>query len=199
MKKGKYLVLDTETTGLSPSKCGLIQVAAVVLDKDLNILSSFVKDVKPKGAYFLDPEGMKINGFTKERIDAGISERSFVTLFMNFVKNNFDSSPVVVAHFWPFDFSVLERVFFRHKGCDYFNKDLISNNFIDTKVLINYINLKDSLNNQEESFPITSLSKDKGLKDSLGLNKDEYKAHDALSDVLATIDVLKAILQQKLL
>ena len=55
-------------------------------------------------------------------------------------------------------------------------------------------NVKAELKGEEIPFPVTSLSKKGGLKDKFGLQ--EYQAHDALGDVLATRDVLIKLLNE---
>ena len=45
MSTPKYLALDLETTGLDPSTCAILEVAAVVLDEDLVELDRFVGSV----------------------------------------------------------------------------------------------------------------------------------------------------------
>ena len=69
----------------------------------------------------------------------------------------------------------------------------LGNNFIDTKSLTNYFNLKAIISNQPVPFPVTSLSKEGGLADTLGIGG--FEAHTALGDCQATLEVLKAYLK----
>jgi len=45
----------------------------------------------------------------------------------------------------------------------------------------------------EIPFKLTSLSKLGGLKDKLGIDQNKFQAHDAMGDVLATLEVLKVL------
>ena len=47
MSNAKYLVLDTEATGLLPGIHGLIQLAGLALDEQFNTVDSLNFDIKP--------------------------------------------------------------------------------------------------------------------------------------------------------
>lgn len=189
----KYIVIDTETTGLSPSKHGLIQLAAIVLDKNLEIVDEFVRDVCPPDGFEMDDEATKIHGFSMDRIKSGISYKDVCIQFIDFIQANFKEKPVVVGQFYPFDYAFLEHVFSLTGYWYIMNRDLLDNKFIDTKSLALSLNLKAEIAGKEIPFKTTSLSKLGGLKDKLGITGD-YKAHDALGDVLATREVLIKLL-----
>ncbi len=188
-KSSKFLVIDTETTGLSPTKHGLIQIAALALDVKLNIKDTFVMDICPPDGYEVSEEAMKITGFTLERIEKGASYKEFCDKFSQFVKNNFDEEPTAIGQFYPFDFAVLDNVFTRCGFAETMSRDILTNKFIDTKSLVLSINLKASMAGKEIPFPVASLSKPGGLKDKFGIY-DKFQAHDALGDVMATREVL---------
>jgi DNA polymerase III epsilon subunit-like protein len=192
-KKSKYLVLDTETTGLSPFKNGLIQVAMAALDESLEITATFNVDVCPPDGYEKSPEAMKITGFSQQRIDAGISYEDLAINFLKFLKTNFNTKPIVVAQFYPFDYSFISMAFSKAGYEEKIMQKWLSNDFIDTKAIVHGINLAYKIAGFEPPFPSTSLSKPGGLKDKLEIIKD-FKAHDALGDVLATREVLIKIL-----
>ena len=102
-KKGKYVIIDTEATGLLVGINGLCEIAAAILDDDFNILETISYDVNP-GEKEINPESLKINGFTKERIAAGISYKESSKVLLNFVKKYFDETPTFIAQFYPFDY-----------------------------------------------------------------------------------------------
>jgi DNA polymerase III epsilon subunit-like protein len=191
----KYLILDTETTGLNPFKCGLIQVGAIVLDAQLNKLESFVVDVQPTLKVEISYEALQINGFTVDRIQKGISYQDFSLDFLSLLQKHFYSNKaILVGQFLPFDYSFLWQVYSQTNLTEELSK-YIGNDFIDTKALVNTMNLKASMKNEQIPFPITSLSKKGGLKDKLKLNSDDFVSHDALGDCLATREVLIKLLQ----
>lgn len=192
----KYLVIDTETTGLQVHTNGLIQLAALALDESLEIVAQFTQVVCPPQGFVVDTEALEINGFTLERIQAGCSYKDVVEKFSAFLSKHFKEMPVAIGQFYPFDYSFLNSLFFQTAPGVNFNKELFGNDFIDTKALANSLNLKAVLGRKNPPFPITSLSKTGGLKDVLGIEPNKFQAHDALGDCLATREVLIQLLQQ---
>jgi DNA polymerase III epsilon subunit-like protein len=194
LKTGKYLVVDTETTGFYPSKNGLIQVGAVALNDQLKIIDSFNLDVCPKGEFEISQESLEVTGFTIERIEKGVEYEIFGKKFAKFLDKNFSGKIISVGQFYPFDYAFIEMALSKTKYHQSIMQDKLSNDFIDTKAVVNFLNLKARLNNQELPFTSTSLSKPGGLKEKL--NIQNYKAHDAMGDVLATVDVLRALAEK---
>ncbi|MEI6729070.1 MAG: 3'-5' exonuclease [bacterium] len=193
-KTGKYLVVDTETTGFYPSKNGLIQVGAVALDERLEIIDSFNLDTCPPGEYQISQESLEVTGFTVERIQKGFSYEVFGKKFAKFLDKNFAGKIISVGQFYPFDYAFIEMALSKTKYHQTIMQDKLSNDFIDTKAVVNFLNLKATLNNQELPFASTSLSKPGGLKEKLSVQN--YQAHDAMGDVLATVDVLRVLAER---
>lgn len=194
-KTGKYLVVDTETTGFYPSRNGLIQVGAVALNEKLEIVDSFNLDICPEGDYVISQESLEVTGFTIERIKEGVSYEVFGKKFAKFLDKNFAGKIISVGQFYPFDYAFIEMALSKTKYHQTIMQEKLSNDFIDTKAIVNFLNLQSSLNNQEIPFVSTSLSKPGGLKEKL--NIQNYQAHDAMGDVLATVDVLRALVKYK--
>lgn len=192
-KIGKYIIIDTETTGLHPNKHGLIQLAAIALEKDLEVVSSFNVDVRPPDTVAIAPESLEINHFTAERISNGISYADTASMFLEFLEANFDEKPMAVGQFYPFDFAVLENVFTSVGYEDKIMQTWLGNDFIDTKGLANALNLKAKIHGRPLPFPSTSLSKPEGLRKILNLSP-YLTVHDALGDVLATREALVKLL-----
>jgi DNA polymerase III epsilon subunit-like protein len=188
-KNAKYLVLDTEATGLHPAKNCLIQVGAILADKDLNILKEVVWEIKADPSSEIDPVAMEINGIDLDNREFEISQLEFCKEFIKLVKNNFEKPPIVIAQFYPFDYAYLDAVFSKNGFDSRDINEVLGNNFIDTKSLAYYFNYKAEQNNVETPFPITSLSKEGGLADKLEVF--DFQAHNALGDCRATLEVLK--------
>jgi DNA polymerase III epsilon subunit-like protein len=194
-----YIVIDTEATGLYLNKCGLIQLACLVLDSNFDEVDRFCVDVKPNEGYQIFEEALAINGFTQDRIDNGISYKEMCEKFLEFLKKHFENEgvinqPMVIAQFWPFDYAFLQGVF---GSCDMHIElsKYITNNFVDTKAVVNYLNIKAKFQGLPLPFPITSLSKPGGLKETLKLDDQSLVSHDALGDCLATALVLKKLIE----
>ncbi len=186
----KYLIIDTETTGFYFGKNGLIQLAAMVLDEQLNEISRFCIDICPNEPFDIAPESLVITGFSLDRIYAGISYQAMCELFLDLLTEHFPNrKPIVIAQFFPFDYAFLYQVFMECNLHLELNKKF-GNDFIDTKAMVNAINLQADLQNKPKPFPITSLSSKGGLKDILGIKQESFTAHDALGDCLATREVL---------
>lgn len=192
-KTGRYLVVDTETTGLHPARHGLIELAAAALDGQLMLLDTFQADVCPPEGVEFDPEALQINGFTMERIRAGVSYRMACEQFVKFMSKNFSAEPLVIGQFYPFDYAFLEQLFSASGYRDGLAAAIKGNAIIDTKALANSINARALLKGRPAPFPVTSLSKPGGLKELFGITA--YQAHSALGDVLATREVLIKLLE----
>jgi DNA polymerase III epsilon subunit-like protein len=194
-QKAKYLILDTESTGLIPGKHGLIQLACVSTDKYLQVMHSLCTDVCPPDGTEINPEALEINGFTEERIQQGISYEQAAEQFLSFLDQEFPKEePIVIAQFYPADFAVLLELC---KQTGELGKKLhakIGNNLIDTKALTNALNLKHVFENKPIPFPVASLSKPGGIKEILGITG--HQAHDAMGDVMATREVLLKLMDR---
>lgn len=194
-QKAKYLILDTEATGLIPGKHGLIQLACVSTDDRLQVIHSLCTDIRPPAEVVINPEALEINGFTEERIAQGISYQETAQLFLGFLNQEFpEEEPVVVAQFYPFDFAALLELCKQTGEVGEKIHQKLGNNLIDTKALTNVLNLKHVFLNKPIPFPVASLSKPGGVKDVLGIAG--YQAHDAMGDVMATREILLKLLER---
>jgi DNA polymerase III epsilon subunit-like protein len=193
--KAKYLVIDLEMTGLDPQKNGIIQFAALALDTEIDTISEFNHYVKPPNNTEYTAEAKEMSShITQDMIDSGLSYKQVCVKFLEFVRDNFNNKPIVVGQFFPMDFAFLTKMFKETvPEIDLF-KDVLDRNFVDTKSLVNTLNLRAELENKPSLFPNTSLSAVGGLKDTLGIS-ETYKAHDALEDCYATKDVLGKLMQ----
>ena len=194
IQTAKYLLIDTETTGLLLTQNGLIQAAGLILDDELNEIHRFCIDICPDKPFEINDFSLKMTGFTFERIYAGISYQEFCDYFLDLIKEYFPlEKPTLIAQFLPFDYGFLHNVFGK-RNMELNLCDVLGNDFIDTKCLVNTLNLRAKLANQKLPFPITSLSKPGGLKDILGIKESQFVAHDALGDCEATLEVLKRLI-----
>lgn len=200
MKTGKYLVIDTEATSLNIRKGGVIQIAAAALDSNLELLDTIVYDVCPPEGVEIQAEALAVNGFTQDRIDGGISYPEACTKLVEFIDTFFNDRPIAVAHFYPFDWAYLTEMFIRADNIDFkkISKHYFTNRFIDTKAVVMYANTVAEVKGQELPFPKVSLSKKGGIKDILGVS-EEHIAHDALGDVMATVEVLRKLISRGLI
>ena len=193
MKKGVYLGIDTEFTGQHPHKNALIEIAMIVLDKNLKEIDNYQTLVQVPKGFEITTESMKINKLNLDKVNTeGVSYDKLVNQITKFVKKHFEDKPILFAHFIPMDFAYLNYIFGSVDKDKLFWKDLIGHSIIDTKVLANSINLLQTRKGQEPVFKSTSLSNKGGLTEVLDVS--DYEAHTALGDIRATKEVLIKLL-----
>ena len=193
MKNGVYLGIDTEFTGQHPHKNALIELAMIVLDKDLKEIAHYQTLVQVPAGFEITKESMAINKLDLARVEAeGVSYAKLVQQMTRFVQKHFEDKPILFAHFITMDFAYLNYIFGSVNKDKLFWKELIGHNVIDTKVLANTINLLQIRKGQELMFKSTSLSNPGGLTDVLDIR--DYEAHTALGDVRATKQVMVKLL-----
>lgn len=193
MKKGIYLMIDTEFTGQHPHKHGLIEIALLVLDKSLEEIAHFETLVIPPEGFEVTKEAMNISAINLDEVyTKGIQYEELVKKMTRFVRKYFDNKPILCAHFIPMDFAYLNYIFDSVGKNNLFWRELIGHSTLDTKVLANTINILQASKGQEIMFKSTSLSSPGGLTDVLGIT--DYKAHTALGDARATRQVLIKLL-----
>lgn len=193
MKKGVYLGIDTEFTGQHPHKNALIELAMIVLDKNLKEIAHYQTLVQIPDGFEITKESMNINKIDIDKVEAeGVSYDTLVKQITKFVKKHFNDKPILFAHFIPMDFAYLNYIFGSVGQDNLFWKELIGHNILDTKVLANSINLLQIRKGKDPMFRSTSLSNKGGLTELLEIS--EYEAHTALGDIRATREVLIKLL-----
>lgn len=114
LKKGKYIVFDTETTGLDSKACSTISISGIIII-DGKILETFDLYHRPfKGAVVAE-EALERNGFTKEEIYAFPSpEKTYTELFNIWGKyvNRFDreDKAIPIGYNIPFDIDFISAM-----------------------------------------------------------------------------------------
>lgn len=114
----RFVVLDTETTGLDIKKDKILSIGAVaVKNQKIHIEDRFEYYVKQ--IYEGGKAGIKIHGILpKHNVDAQSPEKILIDL-LAYLKNS-----VIVGHHIGFDFAVLNRAFQQHLGGQLRNKIL---------------------------------------------------------------------------
>ena len=128
-----YLFIDTETTGLLPTKHYdryeeylmdapyLVQVAMLFYDKNLNKLSERNIILRPQG-YSIPLESSRIHGITYSYAFDNGEDRNNV---MKYIKSVYDTVNVIVGHNLAFDLAVIDNELLRERigGFGYHYKD----------------------------------------------------------------------------
>ena len=181
-----FFAFDTETTGINPEESQILSIAMVLLDVELNVLSTKEIHAFPDDDAVISPEAVKVNGYTKELWDekGAVSQKQMFGLVQAFLKNHWRLKPI--AHNLPFDAGFLQALFKKHArpARDKSYSDLFSYFGLDTLGIAVFTDLV-LYNHCRSSYKLTSLS-------------DHYRithaeAHTSLSDVLAMVDVLRAM------
>lgn len=192
-----YLFIDTETTGLLPTKHYdryedylmdapyLVQVAMLLYDKNLNKLSERNIILKPQG-YSIPIESSRIHGITNSyAIDKG-EDRIKV---MEYIKRVYDTVNVIVGHNLTFDLEVIDNELFRERfytckmnddgSCTYYKADRL----IDTmKLGAEICKIPSSIRGEKYKWPTL----DELYRKLFG--KSFQGQHNALNDVKATYE-----------
>lgn len=161
------VAFDVETTGLDTSNDFVIQLAAIKINENFEIIDEFVEFVRPANSFEISEGALEKHGFTKEYImDNGRSMYNVGKEFMEFI-DNCDMLSYNGNHF---DIKIL-------------SKDLRA---VGYEISINDRIFYDSLALER----ILNSNKLEAVYERYTGKKLEF-AHNALYDVYATIEVFK--------
>lgn len=184
-----YLWYDFETFGADPKRDRISQFAGIRTDEDFNVLEEYEFFCKLSKDYIPNPEACLVTGINPQEANKkGISEEELASkLFDIFTKANTVS---IGYNSFKFDDEILRHLFYRTfrnpykrewaQGCSRWD-------FLRA-IMGFYIKSPESLNFPKDSegktlFKLEFLSKENGII--------HENAHDALSDVRATIQMAK--------
>jgi DNA polymerase-3 subunit epsilon len=174
----KELFIDTETSGLSPYKNGVIQIAAIfcINGKEVKTFESGINIISTDK---IEEAALKANGITREQItnfpEAKVVYSEFLAILDNYI-DKFDKSDKFIFYGYNgrFDYDFL-RAWFEKVG---------KNKFFGSYVHfppIDIMNLAiDHLKEERHTMPNF---KQGTVAEKLGIEIDESKLHDALYDI----------------
>ena len=186
-----YVFYDFETTGLDTKFSQPIQIAAVCLDENFQELDKIDQKCKLNDGIVPHPSAMLV---TKVSIDDLKNKQSFYDM-MDYVHDKFKSwGPAIFIGYNSirFDEEVLRSGFFQSLHDPYLtntNKNSRTDLF---KIVLGLV----ALNNNIIKIPVSEKTKRPSFKLELiakANGVEHIKAHDALSDVYATIEVARII------
>jgi DNA polymerase III epsilon subunit len=158
-----FTFFDLETTGLSPKKNRIIELAAIRLERDAS-RREFSTLINP--GISIPPEAMAIHGISDEMVKDAPSFADAGKVFLEF---SFGS--VLVAHNASFDLAFLQESLFRDNMC------LCEEKTIDSIKIFKRI---------FPGLPSYSLS---FLRSYFGINPRSGRAHRALADVEVLVQI----------
>ncbi len=167
------IILDTETTGLSPERGDKIIEIACIETKDLIPTKNFFyKLINPERE--ISEDAFKIHGYTYEKLKKEKKFSEIADELIEFIKNK-----KLIIHNAPFDISFLNNELVR-----------IQKRPIDIK------NVIDTLEVAREKFPGTSNSLDNLCK-RFNIDISKRKKHNALLDCQLLREVYINLIDQK--
>jgi DNA polymerase III subunit alpha, Gram-positive type len=107
------ILTDVETTGLDPRRHEIIDIGAIKIDQNLNVLGRFATKVKPQFLGSADPVALKINGYSPDAW--GCAEHPW-TAFHDFHK--FSAGEILAGWNVAFEFMFLKDAFQEYQVAD---------------------------------------------------------------------------------
>ena len=168
-----YLYLDTETTGLSSSTNEIIQLACVPLI-DGKPGPHFNEFCQPTNWNSIDQKSIEVHGITVDQMKTFQSPHEMLDKFIAYV-SQFGVKFVIAGYNSNFDKAFIGALFARNGRSKEYSR-LFLNEVRDVHARAKAV--KDKL--QSNKLKLVNLAEEFGI---------EIKAHDALSDIQATIEV----------
>ena len=187
---GSFVVIDTETTGLSSTRDNLVEIAAMRFE-DWIPVEKFHTLLNP--GKHISEAASAINNITDEMVaDAPTFSQSIESLDAFVGKSN------IVGHNLPFDLKFLYRHGYNfttqkrryYDTCEIVKKTLKKPKMKWDKEYEEYV-INDNYDYDVEDYKLTTLCEYYGIRDNLF-------AHRALSDALATGELFKCLAQDKI-
>ena len=167
------LYLDSETTGLDSRRHDIVQLACIpVLNGEIK--SSFNEFAKPNDFSAIEQEAIAVHGISVERMESFQDQRKMLDKFVTYVKS-FNTKFTIAGYNVGFDKGFVSSLFAKH-GMSSVYHELFTPDIHDVYRRIKAIKEKASLG----SLKLSKACEMFGI---------EINAHDALSDISATISL----------
>ncbi len=160
-KLDNYIVIDLETTGLSPSNDKIIEIAAFKI-RNNEIIDKYEQLINPEMPVNLFISNL--TGITNEMLEDKPTIEQVLDELFEFLKGE-----ILLGHNIHFDLNFLYDNFLKHKGI------ILDNNYTDT------LRISRLVFPEFKSHGLSSLCEE--------LNIERKTAHRASSDALATVDI----------
>ena len=180
--ESKYIAFDCETTGVNDN-CNLLTVSFLILDSDLNQISSLNLSLKQNNGYYIYPEALEVNKIdivkhhhtSLDLIDARRKLLDFLT------KNKGTYNLIPIGHNIQFDIKFIKK-----SGLltDEEYSNYISCNPLDTISVTQFLKLSGKLPDKQ-SLSLVNLCS------SCKLKRDEKLEHSSEYDIKMTVKLLK--------
>ena len=176
MKYDQFVIFDTETTGLKPTECQIIEFAAIVLDENGKLIKEGDVFVK---ASEIPAKITELTGITQKDVDGGISMSDLVTMI---AKINGKKKTLWIAHNAHFDLSFIKAAFDSDLAPGMFEKLFENCDFLDTLTVY-----RDRADKPHKLVNAIEHYKCEGVENS----------HRAIDDVKALYAVIRAMTKER--
>ena len=173
MRNASFAVVDFETTGLNPETDRIVQLAAIIVNGEGDIVDSFDTIVKPESPAEYQHGAEHIHGITAEQVSSGMPLRDALEKLWSITSGN-----VFTAHNAPFDLGFLHAE----------SKRVGLEGHVDVHV--------DTLELARRTTGTDTTRKHNlfALCEHYGIERD--KVHDARSDATATAQLLMHLIKE---
>ncbi len=155
-----YVVFDLETTGRDPSSCGVVEIAAVKVEKG-EIVAEFQKLVNP--GMPIEEEAIAVHHITEEMVADAPPIEAVLPEFFEFTGDN-----LIIAHNgYAFDFKIIDRLTAR------LGRKRLSNVRYDSLILARnlYADERNSIDALSERMQLDAGTRHRALDDVIVLHK----------------------------
>lgn len=183
--QAEFLAIDTETTGLDPSKNQVVDIALVLLDNEFNVLSELQVFAHPDATAVIEAKAVEINGYTAQAWTAknAVTQAEMFDAVYDYVSEH--TKLKLIAHNVSFDKSFLKALFTTHSVSTHkdFNSifDYHALDTISLALFLDYVQTGQA----RKRYSLSSLTADYQIKHA--------EAHTAKSDIHACIDLLRVL------
>lgn len=182
--KDYYLVIDTETGGLSPSEHSLLSVAGVICSPKNNVCETLFDFYVKEPSLSVDKEALAVNKINLSKVVLeGLEPVPAIEKMIQSIDKYFGTSPggnlILVGHNVGFDIAFLKRLF---SLAGYKFENLFSHRSIDTASILAFLQMTNIVPDGKSSSNV--------LFDLCNIKVNEKDRHTALGDALATAQSL---------
>ena len=189
-----YAIIDLETSGRVFFKNEIIEIAAIVLDEDLNKIGEFCEYIKPECIAQWDKGAEEVHGLSWDRLQLAKPSNSVIMEFISFLTGLKNGTPFsLVCHALPIKSSI-----------DVFDRNFLFAWFWANEKRVEYYNLID-----ETRIRSTIDRKHKMARSLYGIRDQklstwaeklniEFNHHSALDDASVCAEVFKYQLKMEI-
>jgi len=178
LQEVRFVVFDTETTGLNPKKDRVISIGAVAMQGEI-IHPGESMEILLKGEKAGDAESISIHQIFRSELETGVTEQKAVEHFLDFIKDD-----ILVAHYADFDIRMMNKL------TQEYYKIPIRNFYVDTIHIAKRFEKGKYRQNEIKTGEYTLDELCDRYKVSISIR------HNAAGDALATAKLLQILLHK---